>query len=317
PAVATYQAYNTYPDDCPSSINCPTDTGKSLYAYNSHGANTVTGKPSAAKVSWNRPYAGRGAGQLLDWEVYFVRWLEQSGYDVKYSTDVDTHENSARLLNSKAFLSTGHNEYWSKPMYDGVQQARDAGVHLGFFGADAVYWQVRFEASPLTGAADRVVVGYKNQSIDPVQGPTTTVLWRDPFLNRPEQRLVGVRRGDDQLELGTGPRRRRGPAHPAHHGESAQSVPGCFFRVRHVPHGDDQPGSGSGRSHEQLADQLHRGLQRAGERLQRRRRHDQRQRGRHQDGGGERRSEHLQRGSERHEHGRHGDRQHPLRGRAG
>jgi hypothetical protein len=55
-----------------------------------------------------------------------------------------------------------------------------------------VYWQVRFEPSPLTGAADRVLVGYKNQSIDPVQGPTTTVLWRNPFLNRPEQQLAGV-----------------------------------------------------------------------------------------------------------------------------
>src|SRR6195256_1417161 len=183
-SVATYQAYNNYPDDGA--------TGKSLYDFNSYGANTVTGKPTAVKVSWNRPYTGRGAGQFFDWEVFFVRWLERSGYDVKYSTDVDTHENSARLLQSKAFLSGGHNEYWSKPMYDGVQQARDAGVHLGFFGANGVYWQVRFEASPLTGAADRVLVGYKNQTIDPVQGPTTTIEWRDPFLNRPEQQLMGL-----------------------------------------------------------------------------------------------------------------------------
>src|SRR5205814_8201080 len=131
-------------------------------------------------------YADGGGGQFLTWDYYFGRWLERSGYDVKYSTDVDTHENSERLLQSKAFLSGGHNEYWSKPMYDGVQQARDAGVHLGFFGADAVFWQVRFEASPLTGAADRVLVGYKDpRSIDPVQGPTTTILWRDPFINSP------------------------------------------------------------------------------------------------------------------------------------
>src|SRR5207249_4242151 len=87
-AVATYQAYNNYPNDSAS--------GKSLYDFNSFGANTVTGTPRAAKVSWNRPYAGRGAGQLLDWDVYFIRWLERSGYDVKYSTDVDTHENSER-----------------------------------------------------------------------------------------------------------------------------------------------------------------------------------------------------------------------------
>jgi len=37
-----------------------------------------------------------------------------------------------------------------------------------------------------------VVVGYKDRTIDPVQGPTTTILWRDPPLNRPEQQLVGV-----------------------------------------------------------------------------------------------------------------------------
>jgi hypothetical protein len=183
-AVTTYQAYNNYPDDHAS--------GKSLYAFNSYGANTVTGTPRAVKVSWNRPYTARGEGQLLGWEVYFIRWLERSGYDVKYSTNVDTHENSTRLLQSKAFLSVGDDAHWSKPMYDGVQQARDAGVHLGFFGASAVFWQVRFETSPLTNAADRVMVGYKSQSIDPVQGPTTTILWRDPFLNRPEQQLIGV-----------------------------------------------------------------------------------------------------------------------------
>src|SRR5205807_7593583 len=151
-----------------------------------------TGTPRAVKVSWNRPYADRGAGQLLEWEVYFVRWLERSGYDVKYSTDVDTHENSARLLQSKAFLSVGHDGHWSKPMYDGVQQARDAGVNLGFFGAGAVFQQVRFEPSPLNGIIDRVMVAYQDRTIDPVQGPTTTVLWRDPPVNRPEQQLIGV-----------------------------------------------------------------------------------------------------------------------------
>src|SRR5437879_5218190 len=183
-AVATYQAYNNYPDDGV--------TGKSLYDFNSYGAFTVTGKKQAAKVPWNRPYTARGGGQFMTWDYYFVRWLERSGYDVKYSTDVDTHENSERLLQSKAFLSGAHNEYWSKPMYDGVQQARDAGIHLGFFGANAVYWQVRFEASPLSRIADRVMVGYKDRTIDPVQGPTTTILWRAPCLNRPEQQLIGV-----------------------------------------------------------------------------------------------------------------------------
>src|SRR2546426_9364645 len=199
-AVATYQAYNNYPDD---TTGPGTGTGKSLYDFNSYGAFTVAGTKQAVKVSWNRPYTQRGAGHFFSWDYYFVRWLERSGYDVKYSTDVDTHENNARLLNSKVFLSGAHNEYWSKPMYDGVQQARDAGVHLGFFGADAVFWQVRFEASPLSGAADRVMVGYKDRSIDPVQGPTTTILCRDPFLNRPEQQLMGVQFSGQQSAAST------------------------------------------------------------------------------------------------------------------
>src|SRR5437016_5554839 len=192
-AVNTYQAYNNYPNDGA--------TGKSFYEYNSFGANTVARSPRAVKVSWNRPYADHGAAQFFMWEVDFIHWLERSGYDVKYSTDLDTHENSARLLNSKAFLSVGHSEYWSKAMYDGVQQARDAGVHLGFFGANQVYWQVRFEPSPLSGAADRAMVGYKDRTIDPVQGPTTTILWRDLFLNRPEQQLIGVQYAGGQLPV--------------------------------------------------------------------------------------------------------------------
>ena len=183
-SVTTYQAYNNYPNDGA--------TGTSIYDYNSSVPNTMTGSPRATKVSFNRPYNQDGSGQFLSYEYYFVRWLERSGYDVAYSTDLDTHQNGARLLNYRAFLSVGHDEYWSKAMYDAAEQARDAGINLAFFEANAVYWQVRFEPSPVSGVADRVMVSYKDQAIDPVQGPTTTVLWRDPLPNRPEQRLIGV-----------------------------------------------------------------------------------------------------------------------------
>jgi hypothetical protein len=182
--VNTYQAYNNYPND--------NATGKSLYPFNSFGAPTLSGTARAVKVSWNRPYADRGAGQFFNWESYFVRWIERSGYDVKYVTSVDTHQRSDRLLGSKGFLSIAHDEYYSKEMYDGLETARAGRVHLAFFGANGVYWQVRFEPSPLTGVADRVMVGYKDRATDPVQGPTTTVQFRDPFINRPEQTLMGV-----------------------------------------------------------------------------------------------------------------------------
>lgn len=186
--VATYQAYNDYPYD---------NGGKSLYDFSSFGARTVGGSKAAVKVSFDRPYYGDG-----DCNVYghcvlaegmaFVRWMEKSGYDVSYATDVDLHANGAMLLNYRGFLSAGHDEYWSKEMYDAVIAARNAGVNLGFFSANAIYTQVRFEPSS-TGVPNRVMVCYRDDAIDPNTNPSLeTVNWRDPPVNRPEQALVGV-----------------------------------------------------------------------------------------------------------------------------
>jgi Fe-S cluster biogenesis protein NfuA len=189
--VNTLQAYNNWPND--------NKTGKSLYNYNSFGATTITGTARAAKVSFDRPYRDDGSGGLFYWQLWdlhLIHWLEKNGYDVTYSTDLDTHLNGSRLLSFKGFISAGHDEYWSKPMYDNVQAARDNGVNLAFFGANALYWQVRYEPSA-AGVPNRILVCYKDPSIDPVQGSTTTVQWRDPILNRPEQTLMGVQFSDE------------------------------------------------------------------------------------------------------------------------
>ena len=37
-------------------------------------------------------------------------------------------------------------------MRDHVEQARDRGVHLGFFSSNTCYWQIRLEPSRFTGA---------------------------------------------------------------------------------------------------------------------------------------------------------------------
>jgi hypothetical protein len=187
--VTTYQAYNDYPYD--------NATGKSLYDFNSYGATTVSGGRAAAKVSFDRPYMGDGTARdwgnsVLLWEVAFIRWMEKSGYDVTYSTDLDTHTDGSRLLSYRGFVTVGHDEYWSKPMYDAVVSARDAGVNLAFFSANTAYTQVRFESSS-SGVPNRVMVCYRNATLDPIADPTLkTVNWRDPSLNRPEQTLIGV-----------------------------------------------------------------------------------------------------------------------------
>ena len=202
-AVTTYQAYNNW-------------GGKSLYSFNS------TGQLQGYKVSFNRPYAlgaqsqsmwGVGAGHFLTnaqpadwtpaegWEYNMVRFLEREGYDVAYCTDIDAHENGALLLNHHALLVVGHSEYWSWQMRTNFEGARDSGVGLAFFAANDCYWQVRLNPSNVDGAADRIMVGYKEQAFnldpfatdsDPTNDRYITTYWRKNPVKPPEDALAGV-----------------------------------------------------------------------------------------------------------------------------
>lgn len=183
-SVTTYEAYNNW-------------GGRSLYAFNSTGGQAV-------KVSFNRPYAsGNGTGDFLyGWEYNMLRFMEREGYDVTYSTNIDTHLSPVLLKQHRDFLSIGHDEYWSADMRTNVTAARDAGVHLGFFSADVCYWQIRLEPSTIdTTQADRTIVGYKESyksdpyftDHDPKNDKYVTTLWRDPPVNQSEDGLLGVR----------------------------------------------------------------------------------------------------------------------------
>ena len=80
----------------------------------------------------------------------FLKRADKEGLiDVAYTTDVDLDLHPELVLQHKALLSLGHDEYWSKEMFDGAQNARDHGVNLAFFGANAIYRQIRLTPSPL------------------------------------------------------------------------------------------------------------------------------------------------------------------------
>jgi hypothetical protein len=146
-------------------------------------------------VSFNRPYRnpqrhlnGKGAGEFLSWEINMLRFLEREGYDTTYATNIDTHTTPAALLNHSAFLSVGHDKYYTKQMYDAVQAARDAGVNLGFFGAGMISWQIRLEPSIATGQPNRTVVGYKDAT-DPIATTDPTISGPMPS---PGMRVAGM-----------------------------------------------------------------------------------------------------------------------------
>jgi len=174
-------------------------------------------------VSFNRPYAassnplaafGMGAGEFLTnlsvpphdpssaagWEYSMVRWLEREGYDVSYTTNIDTHV-QASIRARRGWLSVGHDEYWTWDARAHVEAARDRGVGLAFFSANTCYWQIRLAPSR-TGAPHRTIISYKTDDTgsedpfarddDPANDRFITTRWRDAPINRPEVQLVGV-----------------------------------------------------------------------------------------------------------------------------
>ncbi|GAA1724887.1 hypothetical protein GCM10009746_03240 [Microbacterium paludicola] len=132
-----------------------------------------------------------------------VRFLERNGYDVSYTTDVDSDRRGELIQNHRVFTSTGHDEYWSGPQRAHIEAARDAGVNLAFFTGNEAYWRIRWEAA---AAGDpipyRTMTSYKetwsNRKLD-ASSPQWTGTWRDPrFASQadggglPENALTGT-----------------------------------------------------------------------------------------------------------------------------
>ena len=186
----TWQAYNDY-------------GGNSLYVGTGPGVG-LAAVGRAYKVSYNRPFNTRGDSSqdwLFNAEYPMIRWLEENGYDVSYTTSVDADRRGSLLLQHKLFLSVGHDEYWSGNERTNVETARAAGVNMAFFSGNEIFWKTRWESS-IDGSNTpyRTLVCYKEThvgaKIDPT--PTWTGTWRDPRFSppsdggRPENALSGT-----------------------------------------------------------------------------------------------------------------------------
>ncbi len=146
--VANYQAYNLW-------------GGKSLYFDKDGGPPTVSGGARAVEVSFNRPLwaANDGMNRYYEPDFRSVQWLEQQGYDVSYSDDVQAHLDGAQLRRHKVLVIPAHSEYWSLEQFQNFVRARDAGVSIASFGANTSYWKVRYEDGQRTLVCYKTVQG--------------------------------------------------------------------------------------------------------------------------------------------------------------
>jgi hypothetical protein len=147
----TWQAYNAWPDSY------------SLY-HNDRKDRLVL--VSGVRVSFDRPYGkyvqifdnplSQGSGEFLLWEFPLAFWMEGQGHDVTYCSNADVHADPKCVTRCRAFLSVGHDEYWSRQQFDNVLAAVRAGAHAAFFSGNTCCFVAPFAPSS-RGAAHRTL----------------------------------------------------------------------------------------------------------------------------------------------------------------
>lgn len=147
----TWQAYNKWPDN------------HSLYTNDRKDGKILV---SGVKVSYDRPYGkyvqifdnplSQGSGEFLLWEFPLAFWMESLGLDVTYCSNTDVHSDLKCLTRAKAFLSVGHDEYWSRQQFDNVSAAVQAGVNVAFLSGNTCCFVAPFFASS-KGIGNRII----------------------------------------------------------------------------------------------------------------------------------------------------------------
>jgi hypothetical protein len=202
------------------------------HAYNHSGGGCfydhppASAEPPGARLSLLRPGGGTGGEiqgapdhydlrtprqSFAHWDARFIRWLLRQGYEPEFCTGFDIHADATLCRRYRLLLGAGHDEYWSEPERDHVEEFIAGGGNAAFFGANLCWWRIH----PVDDC--RAMVCHQG-------GPegARDCWWSRGGAARPEDGLAGVsyRHGGGWWD---GPRRTQGfrvhePDHWAFHG---------------------------------------------------------------------------------------------------
>jgi hypothetical protein len=154
-ATNTWHAYNLplrapeimIPDAQGQMVTCAPGFGfgSSLYQKRPSGQPTY-------HMGINMPWAdadvsGRLRQDLVVADRYLHIWLEQNGYAFDVVSDYDLHTTPALLGQYRVLFIVGHGEYWSREMYQGVQDYLAAGKNVICASGNTMFWRVTFDGS--------------------------------------------------------------------------------------------------------------------------------------------------------------------------
>jgi hypothetical protein len=162
--VNTWEAYNRW-------------GGKSLYQFGT--------SQHAVEVSFDRPFDQQEFHDMgTELELPWVRFLERSGVDVSYQTDVDTDRAPGSLLQHRLVFAIGHDEYWTQRMRGAFSRALALSTNL-MFGSNSGEWRMRY------AAGRRTIVQWRDPSNDPIHNRRLDGGFFRSF-GEPECELMGV-----------------------------------------------------------------------------------------------------------------------------
>ncbi|NKB98784.1 MAG: hypothetical protein GKR90_09875 [Pseudomonadales bacterium] len=152
-------------------------------------------------IDWDRDegraFARKGYSQWsmaagwANWEILFVRWAEARGYNLGYATSFDLDQDPDLLAGYSAYVSIGHDEYWSVGMRDNVEGYIDSGGNAAFFSGNTSFWQARFEGNGTQLVAYKTALT-DDPDYDADGAPKLSTMWSDPLVGRPESEMTGV-----------------------------------------------------------------------------------------------------------------------------
>ena len=160
-ATNTWRAYSGTPFGKTSA--------KLKQVFGTHGTDNPAGDPPAFNFYRNHA-AGQGTyqqGLRMPWpaagpyvlyggptnyshlmraERFAQIWLEQAGYEFDVIADHDLHRDPDLLRGYQAFLINGHSEYWSMPMYRGLERYLAGGGNAIVLSGNSLFWRVSYNA---------------------------------------------------------------------------------------------------------------------------------------------------------------------------
>ncbi len=148
-----------------------------------------------------------GSSGWFSYERRFVNWAQANGYELDFAISSDLEEFPEILNGRSLVLSVGHDEYWSAPQRQAIEDYVASGGNWATFSGNTMFWQVRLEpggnsAPSLDGTvadddalASMICYKYTAHSDDPVldspRPERMSGMWADPVVGRPESSILG------------------------------------------------------------------------------------------------------------------------------